>query len=92
MVMHTAQGGGAAEIWSVRPDGTVVTRATRPGGAFPVFSPNGRQIAYSLTRFAGPPAARLGYTDLYVQRPDGTRRRVIVRGGQAQAPDWQPLR
>ena len=92
MVMHTAQGGGAAEIWTVRTDGTVLTSTPRPGGAFPVFSPNGRQIAYSLTRFAGPPAARLGYTDLYVQRLDGTRRRVIVRGGQAQSPDWQPLR
>ena len=91
MLIHTPHGAGAAEIWIVRPDGAVLTRTPRPGSAFPIFSPNGRLLAYSLTRFAGPPAARLGYTDVFVQRPDGTGRRVVVRGGQAQMPDWQPL-
>jgi Tol biopolymer transport system component len=92
MVMRTPRDAGAAELWTVRPDGTVLTRTPRPNGAFPIFSPNGRLLAYSLTRFAGPPAQRLGFTDLLTQRLDGTRRRLIVRGGQAQAPDWQPVR
>jgi Tol biopolymer transport system component len=89
MVMYTPQGQGPAEVWTVRPDGTVLTRAPRPGSAFPIFSPNGRRLAYSLARFAGDP--RLEYMDLFVQRPDGTGMRRVARGGQAQAADWQPL-
>jgi TolB protein len=85
MVMYTPA--GPAEIWIVRPDGTVLSRAARDD-VFPTFSPDGRMLAFSRYRFAG----ERQYTDLHVMRPDGGGRRLIVRGGQAQAPDWQRLR
>jgi Tol biopolymer transport system component len=88
MVTYTATGGGATELWALRPDGTVLTRVTGAQG-FPIFSPNGRMLAYSAARFAGDP--RLQYTDLFVQTADAKRRRRLVRGGQAESPDWQPL-
>jgi Tol biopolymer transport system component len=90
IVMYTPRGQGQpAEIWAVRPDGTVLTRTPGVGSALPTFSPDGRRLAYSLVRFVGDP--RLQFTDLFVQRSDGTGTRRLVRGGQAQSPDWQPL-
>jgi TolB protein len=85
MFMYQPQ--GPAEIWTVRPDGTVLTRAPR-GNAFPIFSPDGRRLAFSEARF------RLGleFEDLFVMRLDGTGKRRLVRGGQTNGPDWQPLR
>jgi TolB protein len=85
MFMYQPQ--GPAEIWTVRLDGTVLTRAPR-GNAFPIFSPDGRRLAFSEARF------RLGleFEDLLVMRPDGSGKRRLVRGGQAVGPDWQPLR
>lgn len=92
MVAYTPQDPGQpGEIWTARPDGTVLTRTPGIGSAVLTFSPNGRLFAYSLTRLAGPLGARLVYTDLFVQRSDGTGLRRLVRGGQAQSPDWQPL-
>lgn len=88
MLMYTSQTGSRTEIWTVRPDGAVLSRAPR-FNEFPIFSPDGRRLAFSRSRFGGDP--RLGYTDLYLKRPDGTDQRRLVRGGQAQAPDWQPL-
>lgn len=79
---------GPAELWTARPDGTVLTRT--PSDAFPIFSPDGRVFAFSVARFGGDP--RLGYTDLYTMRPDGSGRKRIVRGGQATGPDWQRLK
>jgi Tol biopolymer transport system component len=90
MLMYTPRGAGSAELWTVRPDGTVLTRAPEARYISPIFSPNGRSLAFNLTRFAGDPP--LQYSDLFVQRLDGTGKRLVVRGGQAQAPDWQPLR
>ena len=78
---------GPAEIWTVRPDGTVLTRT--PGSSFPIFSPDGRRFAFSAIRYGGAP--RLAYTDLFTMRPDGSDRRRVVRGGQAAEPDWQRL-
>src|SRR5215211_6416196 len=80
MVIHTPSSQGVGEIWAMRPDGTVLTRGASPGSAVPVFSPNGRLLAFSQTRFAGDP--RLQFTDLFVERLDGTGMRRLVRGGQ----------
>ena len=89
MVMYTPhQGQGENEIWTVRPDGTVLTRAPR-GNVFPVFSPNGQWLAFNRSRFAGQPL--LEYEDLFVMHPDGKGARRVVRGGQVNSPDWQPL-
>jgi len=87
-VLFTPRGEGSPEVWTVRPDGTVLTRRPEADPSSPVFSPNGRLLAWSATRFAGDPP--LQYTDLFVERADGTGTRRLVRGGQAQAPDWQP--
>jgi dipeptidyl aminopeptidase/acylaminoacyl peptidase len=39
---------GAYEIWTVRPDGSEPQQLTRsPGAHYPVWSPNGRSMAYS---------------------------------------------
>jgi Tol biopolymer transport system component len=87
MVMYTPQGGGQAEIWIVRPDGTVLTRAPR-GSVFPIWSPDGSRLAFSEARFAGEPS--LEYEDLWVMHLDGSVKRRVVRGGQVNSPDWQP--
>jgi Tol biopolymer transport system component len=87
LLMFMYQPQGPAEIWTVRTDGTVLTRAPRDN-AFPTFSPDGRWLAFSETRFRG----GLGFQDLFVMRPDGSDKRRLVRGGQASGPDWQPLR
>jgi Tol biopolymer transport system component len=89
MFLYTNQLGGSAELWTVRPDGSVLTRAPL-ANAFPIFSPDGRWLLFSLARYAGF-APRLGYGDLHLMRPGGTGKRRLVRGGQAGDPDWQPL-
>ncbi len=95
VVTYAGPGGEPVELWTVRPDGTVLTRTpkaehTSPIFSPPIFSPDGGSLAFNRTRFAGDP--RLFFTDLLVQRPDGTGRRLLVRGGQAETQDWQPLR
>ena len=87
-VLFTPVGEGSAEVWTVRPDGTVLSRWAGTGASSPVFSPDGRLLAWSVTSFRGDP--RLGFTDLFVERADGSGRRTVIRGGQAAAPDWQP--
>lgn len=88
LVIHSPLAGPTGQIWTMRPDGTVLTRAPRDD-EFPSFSPDGRRLAFSLARFSGDP--RLGYSDLYTMTLDGSARRRLVRGGQAREPDWQPL-
>ena len=88
MVMYTPVSGPSGQLWTMRPDGTVLTRAPRDE-EFPIFSPDGRRLAFSVARFGGEP--RLGYSDLYTMALDGSARRRLVRGGQAQEPDWQPV-
>ena len=83
------RGEGSSEVWTVRPDGAVLTRRAGTGASSQVFSPDGRLLAWSVVRFRGDP--RLGFTDLLMERADGSARRTLVRGGQAEAPDWQPL-
>jgi Tol biopolymer transport system component len=95
VVTYAGIGGEPVELWTVRPDGTVLTRTpkaehTSPIFSPPIFSPDGGSLAFNRTRFAGDP--RLFFTDLLVQQPDGTGRRLLVRGGQAETQDWQPLR
>jgi Tol biopolymer transport system component len=89
MVMYTPHAGpGENEIWTVRPDGTVLTRAPR-GSVFPILSPDGELLAFNRPRFAGQPS--LEYEDLIVMHPDGKGLRRVVRGGQVNSPDWQPV-
>lgn len=88
---YTSQVGGGEQTWLVRADGTVLSRAPGASTPPPVFSPDGTQLAFSVQSFRGTDP-RLGYSDLYVRRPDGSNTRLLVRGGQAQTPDWQARR
>jgi len=95
VVTYAGPGGEPVELWTLRPDGTVLSRTpkaehTSPVFSPPIFSPDGSFLAFNRTRFAGDP--RLFFTDLLVERPDGTGRRLLVRGGQAETQDWQALR
>ena len=86
-LMFLYQGQGPGEIWTARPDGTVLTRAPR-ANVVPILSPAGDRLAFSEMRNQG----GLAFQDLWVMRLDGSGARRLVRGGQATQPDWQPLR
>jgi len=88
---YTSQVGGGEQTWLVRVDGTVLSRAPGATTPPPVFSPDGTQLAFSVQSFRGDDP-RLGYSDLFVRRPDGSDTRLLVRGGQAREPDWQSRR
>jgi Tol biopolymer transport system component len=77
---------GPPEIRIVRPDGTVASRAPLDANSVPIFSPDGARLAFSVLRGTG----GLAFQDLHVMDPDGGARQRLVRGGQAQQPDWQP--
>jgi Tol biopolymer transport system component len=89
---YFAPQGFSEELWTARLDGTILTR-TPPGDiGVPTLSPDGRLSVFEVFRLSGDP--RSWYVDLYVARPDGTGRRLLVRGRQAGGPggpDWQPL-
>jgi Tol biopolymer transport system component len=86
-LMFLHQGQGPAQIWTVRPDGGVATRAPRPN-VFPIVSPAGDRLAFSEMRSRN----GLAFQDLFRMGLDGGGARRLVRGGQATQPDWQPLR
>jgi Tol biopolymer transport system component len=86
-LMFLYQGQAQGQIWTARPDGTVLTRTSR-ANVFPILSPDGNRLAFSETRNED----GLAFQDLFVMRLDGSGARRVVRGGQATQPDWQPLR
>ena len=90
LVTYVPRDGAPAERWTVSPDGTVMTRAPVAGAARAILSPDGRRIVSSVTRGAGQGEDFLQFADLFVEGLDGTNRGRLVRGGQAQSPDWQP--
>ena len=79
--------GPSTELWTAGLDGTILTRIPDDLAHAPAFSPDGRWLLSVDSRLEGqsPPV----YQDLYLTRPDGTGRRLLVRGGYAAAPDWQ---
>jgi Tol biopolymer transport system component len=85
MLTRTPQA-GSPELWVVRPDGTVASRAETNANSTPIFSPDGTRLAFSVMTGAG----GLAYQDLFVMGLDGSARRQLARGGQAEQPDWQP--
>lgn len=86
-LMLLYQGQGPGEVMTVSTDGTLLTRAPRPN-VFPILSPDGVRLAFSEMRFRN----GLAFQDLFTMSLAGSAERRLVRGGQATAPDWQPLR
>jgi TolB protein len=76
---------GNAELYSMRPDGTQLTRLThtQEDEHCPDISPDGRQVAYSLQ---GASTSRL-----YIMDIDGSHaRRVIESQVDDTHPEWSP--
>ena len=87
MFMYTPQLQGPAEIWTVRPDGTVLDPGAQRQQLPDLLA--GRALA-RLQRDSHSKRARVSRPD--VMRPDGSGKRRLVRGGQASGADWRPLR
>jgi TolB protein len=85
-VCEPAEGNGG--IYVVNADGSGLTRLTtsiaRIGDTWPVWSPNGRKIAF-VRHTDGP-------NDLYVMRADGTNitNYTNTPGANENTPSWQP--
>src|SRR5205823_577644 len=65
--------GGTVQIFAINTDGTGLQQLTRPPGQseIPVWSPDGRRIAFVSTRDQGLP-------ELYVMNADGTGQRRLT--------------
>jgi Tol biopolymer transport system component len=78
----------AADIWTVRPDGSGLRRLTGEPRAHedtPAWSPDARRIAYSVERERD--GALLA--DIWVMHADGSGRRRLLGGRhQDRAPSW----
>jgi Tol biopolymer transport system component len=78
--------GSSSELLTARMNGTIVTRISADLAHSPTFSPDGRWLL-SVDPAGQPPRV---HQDLYLTHPDGTGRRLVVRGGFAATQDWQP--
>lgn len=89
LIVFNRSSGGGVRIFSMRPDGSRVTRLTH--GDFvdrgPVFSPNGRRILFARSGGGRNP-------DLYTMRTDGSGLRLLYASPGAVfsdfGPDWGP--
>jgi TolB protein len=85
IVYSRRAGEKGADLWVADRDGRNETRITRGGDTYhgsPVFSPDGRQIAYY---------ADDGKTSaIEVVNADGTGRRVVLAEGKNWYPRWSP--
>jgi hypothetical protein len=66
IVWTSVRDGGHAESFRCRADGTEVTQLTKTGGTYPIWSPDGRWIAY-----------RDNGDMTHLMRPDGSGNRLI---------------
>ena len=88
LMFNQATGASSAELWTARLDGTILTRIPDYFAPSPTFSPDGRWLLSVVSRLKSQSSPV--YQDLYLTRPDGTGRHLLVRGGYTAAPDWQP--
>jgi len=97
-IMFSRQADGDYEIYSIRPDGTDVTRLTRARGndAHQAWSPDGEHIAFATTRMGF--KDEMTYTDapqpygeIFVMRYDGTNLQQLTDNQWEEGtPAWQP--
>jgi TolB protein len=79
----------SSAIFTVRPDGTGVTRLTRGASQFdiaPAWAPDGTAIVFGSDRLSL-------LHELWTMRPDGTVQRRLLSNPAASLgfPDWQPI-
>lgn len=82
----TGRAGGSLDIFTVRTDGSELTRLTEDSGQDrqPAWSPNGKLIAFVSNRWNGP--------HVWLMRADGSGQRLLVarpKDGQV-TPDFAP--
>jgi len=85
MVFASTRNSDHPGLYLQRVDGTAVTQLTSDGAddAYPVFSPDGKQIAFSSTR--------TGQWQIYVIDVDGRNATQITSGpSQSIHPSWSP--
>ncbi len=76
---------GAVEIYLLNADGPTQTKLTSSGGGIPVWSPDGRRIAFALHDYQD------HLTDIYVMNADGSgRTRLTTSAGDDDGPVWSP--
>jgi len=82
------QPGFHTSIWTIRAGGTGARQLTRGGfDVEPVFSPDGRQIAFARITHD----AQIADVALYVMHADGTHlRQVVPSTFGLEHPDWSP--
>jgi TolB protein len=88
-----------ADIYTIRPDGTGLTRLTNAPGndAHATWSPDGRHIVFSSARYGFKDEAALfddvpqPYGNLFVMNADGSNQRALTDSPWEDAmPGWQP--
>ena len=75
-------------IWSVRSDGTALTRITASNAdSDPRWSPDGARLLYTRTYELAPFEYR---NELRVANADGSNTRILLAGEILQTPTWSP--
>ena len=96
--MFSRQSGGDYDIYTVKPDGSGVTRLTRARGndAHQGWSPDGEDIVFATSRMGFKDEAIYTdapqpYGELFVMRADGTGLRQLTDNQwEDGTPAWQP--
>jgi Tol biopolymer transport system component len=100
LIMFSRLADGDYEIYTMKPDGTAVTRLTRSKGndAHMAWSPDGSRIAFASTRMGF--KDEMSYTDapqpygeIFVMRSDGSDLQQLTDNQWEEGtPAWRPVR